>query len=240
MIAGGCQILVFCRSCLSFLALFCRNKLNGCPQCAQTDGKTVKTVMASRRSLFPSISAATTPRRLVSLQTIAYIQALWIHSLSYRMPSKPLAAQASVFNCKLTSATGWCRVDSRDGTRLNRRRILQRFFQNAGLLLWRHRALGGCIWASFWSARRRRVSKGDEFNKAAPAPPAPAAPVPAAGENGARPANEPPTPPAAEGAEAGASDQREQHALHCDFYARPKAEMKNKASMSLSCAAVCA
>ena len=50
---------------------------------------------------------------------------------------------------------------------------------------------------------RRRVSKGDEFNKAPLAPPAPAAPAPAAGENGARPADEPPSPPAAEGAEAG-------------------------------------
>ena len=53
---------------------------------------------------------------------------------------------------------------------------------------------------------RRRVGKGDEFNKAAPAPPAPAAPAPAAGENGARPADELPTPPAGEGDEAGAGD----------------------------------
>ena len=57
---------------------------------------------------------------------------------------------------------------------------------------------------------RRRVSKGDEFNKAAPAPPAPpprpAAPAPAVGENGARPANESPTPLAGEGAENGAGE----------------------------------
>ena len=52
----------------------------------------------------------------------------------------------------------------------------------------------------------RRVSKGDEFNKTAPAPPASAAPAPAARENGARPANEPPTHPAVEGAKAGAGD----------------------------------
>ena len=52
----------------------------------------------------------------------------------------------------------------------------------------------------------RRVSKGDEFNKTAPAPPASAAPAPAARENGARPANEPPTPLAVEGAKAGAGD----------------------------------
>ena len=49
---------------------------------------------------------------------------------------------------------------------------------------------------------RRRVGKGDEYNKAAPAPPAPAAPAPAAGENGARPADELPTPPAGEGDKA--------------------------------------
>ena len=49
-------------------------------------------------SLFPSIPAATTLTDLVLLQTIAYIQALRIHSLSYMMPSKPLAANASVFN----------------------------------------------------------------------------------------------------------------------------------------------
>ena len=90
----GSQIL--CRSCLSCLALFCSNKLSWCPQCVQTDGKTVKAVMAASR--FPSIRAATTPARLVSLQTIAYIQALGIHSLSYTMPLKPLAARASVFN----------------------------------------------------------------------------------------------------------------------------------------------
>ena len=50
---------------------------------------------------------------------------------------------------------------------------------------------------------RRRVSKGDEFTKAAPAPPAPAAPAPATGENGASPADEPPMPLAWEDAEAG-------------------------------------
>ena len=57
---------------------------------------------------------------------------------------------------------------------------------------------------------RRRVGKGDEFNKAAPAPPgpppAPAAPTPAAGENGVHPAGEPPTPSTGEGAEAGAGE----------------------------------
>ena len=38
------------------------------------------------------------PTCLVSFQTIAYITALGIHSLSYTMPLKPLAARASVFN----------------------------------------------------------------------------------------------------------------------------------------------
>ena len=67
----------------------------GLLQVIPAEGKTVRTVMASR---FPSIPAATTPTRLVSLHTIAYFQALGIHSLSYTMPLKPLAAKASVFN----------------------------------------------------------------------------------------------------------------------------------------------
>ena len=83
----------------SCLTLFCRNKLSWCPQCAQTHGKTVKAVMAA--SHFPSIQAATTPARLISLQTIAYIQALGIHSLSYTMALKPLAAKAFVLNRNL-------------------------------------------------------------------------------------------------------------------------------------------
>ena len=49
----------------------------------------------------------------------------------------------------------------------------------------------------------RRVGKGDEFNKAAPAPQAPplapTAPARASGENGARPTDEPSTPPAGAG-----------------------------------------
>ena len=52
---------IFCKSCLSFLAQVCRNKLSRCPQCIQTYGETVKTVMAHR---FPSIQAATMPTRL--------------------------------------------------------------------------------------------------------------------------------------------------------------------------------
>ena len=52
-------------------------------------------------SSVPSILEATTPASLVSLQTIAYIQALGIHSLSYTMPLKPLAAKAFIFNRNL-------------------------------------------------------------------------------------------------------------------------------------------
>ena len=79
-------------------------------------------------SLFPSIGAATTPARLVLLQTIAYIQALGIHYLSYTMALKPLAAKAFVFNRNFVDE-----VVSRDGTRLHRRRILHQFSPNAGL-----------------------------------------------------------------------------------------------------------
>ena len=61
---------------------------------------------------------------------------------------------------------------------------------------------------------RRRVSKGDEFNKAAQVPPAPAAPAPAAGENGARPADGPPMPQTGESAEAGAGDPGEGAVQH--------------------------
>ena len=51
---------------------------------------------------------------------------------------------------------------------------------------------------------RRRVRKGDEFNKTALALPAPAAPVPTAAENGACSEDEPPTPTASEGAQSDA------------------------------------
>ena len=63
MIAEAAKYSKFCRSCLSCLTLFCSNKLSGCAQCAQTDGKTVKAVMAA--SSFPSILAATTPAHLI-------------------------------------------------------------------------------------------------------------------------------------------------------------------------------
>ena len=88
---------------------------------------------------------------------------------------------------------------------------------------------------------RRRVGKGDEFNKAVQAPPvpprAPAAPAPAAGENGASPSDEPPTLPGGEGAEAGAGDPAPgKGAVLPPAASKPgcRSRMKNKASMSLS------
>ena len=69
---------------------------------------------------------------------------------------------------------------------------------------------------------RRRVGKGDEFNKAGQAQPAPASPARAAGENGASPADEPPTPPSCEGAEAGAGDPVPcKGAVSCPAAAKP-------------------
>ena len=58
------------------------------------DGKTVRSIMSVR---FPSIPADTTGTRLVSLHTVAYVQALGIHSCTYLAPPKPLAAKASSF-----------------------------------------------------------------------------------------------------------------------------------------------
>ena len=164
------------------------------------EGKTVRTVMASR---FPSIPAATTPTRLVSLQTIAYIQALGIHSLSYMMPSKTLAAKASVLNSNLVGDVESSVATEPDFTEDE---FYNDFSKMLGYFYGDIVGLEGASGLRLDQPCRRRVSKGDEFNKAAPAPPAPAAPAPAAGENGARPADEPPTPPSSEGAEAGAGD----------------------------------
>ena len=85
---------IFCTSCFSFLAQFCRKNLSGCQQCVQTDGNTVKTVMqpsyimpykplAAKASIF---NGCCLQRMLSSISTF-----------SYMMPSKPLAAKASVF-----------------------------------------------------------------------------------------------------------------------------------------------
>ena len=63
-------------------------------QVIPAEGKTVKSIMSFR---FPSIPADTEGTRLVSLQTVAYVQALGIHSCTYMAPPKPLAAKASSF-----------------------------------------------------------------------------------------------------------------------------------------------
>ena len=54
------------------------------------EGKTVRSIMSFQ---FPPIPAATTGTRLVSLQTVAYVQGLGIHACTYMAPSKPLAAK---------------------------------------------------------------------------------------------------------------------------------------------------
>ena len=70
-----------------FLARFCHNTLSRCQQCAQTDGKTVKTVLASR---FPSRQQ---PRQH------ALSRSRLLHtSRPLGLPSKPPAAKASVLN----------------------------------------------------------------------------------------------------------------------------------------------
>ena len=91
---------------------------------------------------------------------------------------------------------------------------------------------------------KRRVSKGDEFNKAAPAqqvPAAPdswpgagkqqalAAPEPGAGKKGACPADKPPTPPAGEGAEAGAGKPMPgEGAMCCTAITKPDSSSEEK------------
>ena len=171
------------------------------PAVRAADGKTVKTVMANR---FPSIWEATTPARLVSLQTIAYIQALGIHSLSYMMPSKTLAAKASVLNRNLVGDVESSVATEPDFTEDG---FYNDFSKMLGYFYGDIVGLEGASGLHSDQPCRRRVSKGVEFNKAVPAPPAPAAPAPAAEKNGARPADEPPTPPpAGKGAEAGAGE----------------------------------
>ena len=126
------------------------------------------------------------------------------------MPSKRLAAKSSVFklpkqgssivngnfvyDCAMTVAT---KPDlTKDG-------FYNNFFKMLGYYNGDIVGLEGASGLRSDQPGRRRVGKGDEFNKAAPALPAQAAPAPAAGKNGARPADELPTPPAGEGAEAG-------------------------------------
>ena len=188
-------------------------------------------------SRFPSIQAATKPTRLVLLQTIAYIQALGIHSLSYMMPSRSLAAKASVLNGNFVDDVALTVAMEQDFAK-------DGFYNDFPKLLgffYGYRGLGGASGLHSGQPGRRRVGKGDEFNKAALAPaaplPAPAAPAPAAGENGAPPPDEPPTPPACEGAEAGAGDPAPcEGVVQCLVASKPGCllRMKNKASISLS------
>ena len=67
----------------------------GLLQVVPGEGKAVRSLMASR---FSAIPAAETPTRLVSLQTIGYVQSLGINSCSYMMASKTLAAKALCFH----------------------------------------------------------------------------------------------------------------------------------------------
>ena len=143
------------------------------------------------------------PTRFVLLQTIAYIQAHGIHSLSYTMPLKPLAAKASVFHSNFVDDVASKVATEPDFTEDG---FYNDFSKMLGYFYGDIVGLEGASGLRSDQPCRRRVGKGDEFNKAAPAPPAPAAPAPAAGENGARPADELPTPPAGEGDEAGAGD----------------------------------
>ena len=109
-----------------------------------------------------------------------------IHSLSYTMPLKPLAAKASVFNSKfvddVASSVATEPGFSEDG-------FYNDFFKMLGYFYGDIVGLEGASGLRSDQPCRRRVSKGYEFNKAAPAPPAAAAPAPAAEENGARPAD---------------------------------------------------
>ena len=152
-------------------------------------------------SLFPSILAATPQARLVSLQTIAYIQALGIHSLSYTMALKPLAAKAFVFNRNFVDD-----VVSRDGPDFTEDGFYINFAKMLGYVYGDIVGFEGASVLRSDQPCRRRIIKGDEFIKTAQAPPASAAPAQAAGENGACPSEEPPTPPASEGAKAVAGD----------------------------------
>ena len=167
-------------------------------------------------------------------------------SVFYMMHFKPLAAKASVLKLPTQLLQQqlclWCRVDSRtepDFTEDGFYRLSD-FSQMLGFFYGCIVGLEGVSGLRSYQPGRRRVDKGDEFNKAAPAPQvppqAPAAPAPASWENGNSPANEPPTPPACEGAKVGACYPAPSEGT----VQRPAASkrgsqqrMKKKASMSL-------
>jgi len=158
------------------------------------DGKTVRSIMSVR---FPSIPADTTGTRLVSLHTVAYVQALGIHSCTYLAPPKPLAAKASSFaNNLVQDATADADFSG--------------FYDNVGLMLGNFyedfMGLEGASGQRCGLSGKRRASKGTEFAKAAPArDPTQAEPAEAAaasGSNGAD-AEQAPTPPPTAEVEAG-------------------------------------
>ena len=122
------------------------------------------------------------------------------------MYSKPLAAKASVFNRNFVDDVASTVADfTEDGFYNDFSKMLGFFYGNIV-------GLEGTSGLSSDQPCRRRVSnlKGDEFNKAAPAPPPLCRHQPLLRQqpdkNGARPADETPTPPAGEGAEAGDGD----------------------------------
>ena len=116
---------------------------------------------------------------------------------------KPLAARASFFNSNFVDEVASSVATEPDFTEDG---FYNYFSKMLGYLYGEIVGLEGTSGLRSDQPCRRRINKGDEFNKAAPAPPAPVAPEPAARENGARPADEPPTPPGGEGAGAGAGD----------------------------------
>ena len=116
------------------------------------------------------------------------------------MPSKTLAAKASVLNSNFVGDVESSVATEPDFTENG---VYNDFFKMLGYFFGDIVGLEGASGLRLDQPCRRLVSKGDEFNKAAPAPQAPAAPAPAAGEIGASPADKPPTLPAGEGAEVG-------------------------------------
>ena len=178
---------IFCRSCLSFLARFCRNKLSGCR--SSHDRQASLLHYAFQASSCQSICL----QRMLSSTSV----------FSYMMPSKPLAAKSSVFKLpKQRSSTATSFMMSRRQSLRNQTSPKTDYNDFSKMLGYFYGDIVGLEVASGLRSDqpcRRRVGNGDEFNKAAPAPSAPAAPAPAAGENGARPADEPPTTPAGEG-----------------------------------------
>ena len=104
------------------------------------------------------------------------------------MPLKPLAAKASVFNRNFVDDVASSVATEPDFTEDG---FYNDFSKMLGYFYGDIVGLEGASGLRSDQPCRRRVSKGDEFNKAASAPPAPppapAAPAPTAGENGARP-----------------------------------------------------